>query len=50
MQSVKVKFSRMENDIKELSEAKLAQEEKNMELQESLSKVSGKSWRVETKK
>ena len=49
LQSVKVKFNRMENDIKELSEAKLAQEEKNMELQESLSKVSGKSWRVETK-
>lgn len=39
----------MENGIKELSEAKLAQEEKNMELQESLGKVLGTSWRVETK-
>ena len=49
LQSVKVKFNQMENDIKLLSEAKLAQEEKNMELQERLSNVSGKSWRVETK-
>ena len=33
----------MENGIKQLGEAKLAQEEKNMELQESLGKVLGTS-------
>ena len=42
LRSVKVKVDRMESDIKELSEAKLVQEEKNIELQESLGKVSGK--------
>ena len=35
LRSVKVKVNRMKYDIKELSEAKMAQEEKNMELQEN---------------
>jgi len=38
----------MENDIKELSEAKMAQEEKNMELQVNFDKYRGR-WRAETK-
>ena len=42
LRSVKVKVNRMEKDIKELSEAKMVQEEKNMELQENFDKVTGK--------
>ena len=42
LRSVKVKVNRMEKDIKELSEAKMVQEEKNIELQENFDKVSGK--------
>lgn len=42
LRSVKVKVDRMEKDIKELTEAKMVQEEKNMELQENFDKVTGK--------
>jgi len=42
LRSVKVKVSRMEKDIKELTEAKIVQDEKNMELQENFDKVTGK--------
>ena len=42
LRSVKVKVNRMEKDIKELTEAKMVQEEKNMELQENFDKVTGK--------
>lgn len=42
LRSVKVKINRMEKDIKELNEAKIVQEEKNMELQENFDKVTGK--------
>lgn len=42
LRSVKVKVDRMEKDIKELTEAKMVQDEKNMELQENFDKVTGK--------
>ena len=42
MRSVKVKVNRMEKGIKELTEPKMVQEEKNMELQENFEKVTSK--------
>lgn len=42
LRSVKVKVTRMEKDIQELTEAKIVQDERNMELQENFDKVTGK--------
>ena len=42
LKSLTVKVGRMEKDIEELNEAKMAQQEKNMELQENFDKATGR--------